>query len=64
MSHPIDALDLPIQLFVVGTVLGMISGLIHFGRTGELEYWPVHVSLPAVVLFLAALLHTIVRGAF
>jgi hypothetical protein len=62
MSNSIHALDLPIQLFVVGTVLGMISALIWFARTGDLDYWPVHIALPSVVLFLAALLHTIVRA--
>jgi hypothetical protein len=52
MSNSIDALDLPIQFFAVGTVLGMTSALIWLARTGDLDYWPVFVAVPAIAPFL------------
>ncbi len=61
MSNSIEALNLPIQLFVVGTVLGMMGALACFARTGDLAYWPVYVALPSVILFFLGLLQTIVR---
>lgn len=64
MSNSIDALDLPIQLFAVGTVIGMTSALIWQARTGDLDYWPVFVAVPAIVLFYIGVLQTIVRALF
>lgn len=60
MSNSIDALNLPIQLFALGSVLGMASALIHHARTGEVDHWPVHVAIPSVALFLVGLLQTVV----
>lgn len=60
MSDSIDALDLPLQMFALGTVLGMTVALAYFALTGELERWPVYVSLPSVLLFYAGLSQTIV----
>jgi hypothetical protein len=61
MSNSIEALDLPIQLFVVGTVLGMTGALIHRACTGDLDQWPVIVAIPSTALFFLGLLQTVVR---
>jgi hypothetical protein len=62
MSNSIEALNLPLQLFAVGTAIGMTGALIHFSRTGDLGYWPVFVGAPSIVLFYAGLLQTAVRA--
>jgi hypothetical protein len=49
-------LDLPIQLFAIGTAIGMLAALLRYQRTGELEHWPVYVAYPALVLFASGLL--------
>jgi hypothetical protein len=51
MSSSIDALDLPIQLFALGTAFGMLMALIHYHRTGNLDLWPVYVAYSALTLF-------------
>ena len=56
MSTSIPALDLPIQLFALGTAIGMIAALLRFHQTGELEHWPVYVAYPALMLFALGLL--------
>jgi hypothetical protein len=61
MPNSIDALDLPIQLFAVGTALGMTSALIHRARTGNMDQWQVHVAIPSTALFFAGVLQTVVR---
>jgi peptidoglycan/LPS O-acetylase OafA/YrhL len=47
----IDALDLPIQFFAVGTALGMLAALVRHRRTGEIDHWPVHVAICALAMF-------------
>lgn len=64
MSHSIDALDLPIQLFAVGTVIGMASALLQHSRTGDIDHWPVHVAIPSIALFLLGILQTVVGALF
>jgi hypothetical protein len=53
MASSIDALDLPIQFFALGTAMGMLAALIRYHRTGELDHWPVYVAYPALALFFA-----------
>jgi hypothetical protein len=60
MSHSIDALDLPIQLFAVGTVIGMASALIRHAQTGDVDHWPVYIAIPSITLFFAGVLQTVV----
>lgn len=56
MSNSIHALDLPIQLFALGTALGMTGALVRHVRTGEVDHWPVYVAIPSVTLFFIGLL--------
>jgi hypothetical protein len=58
----IDALNLPLQLFALGTALGMTSGLIEHLRTGSVDHWSLHVAAPAVALFILGILQTAVRA--
>jgi hypothetical protein len=51
MASSIDALDLPIQLFAVGTAMGMLAALLRHYRTGELDHWPVYVATYALAFF-------------
>ena len=51
MSSSIDALDLPIQFFALGTAMGMLVALIRYHRTGELDHWPVYVAYSALAMF-------------
>jgi hypothetical protein len=62
MAASIDALDLPIQLFAVGTAMGMASSLIRHNRTGEVDHWPVHVAVCALAFFLFGLLFTAIEA--
>jgi hypothetical protein len=62
VSASIDALDLPIQFFALGTALGMLAALIRFQRTGELEHWPVYVAYSSLALFLLGLLITLLTA--
>lgn len=61
-GRAIDALDLPIQLFALGTAVGMLAGLIRYHRSGELEHWPVFVAYPALFLFALGLLFTLLKA--
>jgi hypothetical protein len=56
MSNSIPALNLPIQLFALGTATGMFAALARYQRTGELEHWPVYVARPALLLFAVGIL--------
>ena len=56
MVSSVDALDLPIQFFALGTAVGMLAALIRYHRTGELDHWPVYVAYPALGLFLFGLM--------
>jgi hypothetical protein len=51
MANSIDALDLPIQFFAVGTALGMLSALLRHRQTGEIDHWPIHVANYALGFF-------------
>lgn len=62
MATSIDALDLPIQLFAVGTAVGMASSLIRHNRTGEVDHWPVHVAVCALVFFFFGLMFTAIEA--
>lgn len=55
----IDALDLPMQFFALGTAVGMLSALVQHQRTGEIDHWPVHVATCALALFGVGLLFSI-----
>jgi hypothetical protein len=52
----IDALDLPIQFFALGTAAGMLAALRRHRRTGEVDHWPVYVATYALLFFGFALL--------
>jgi len=56
MATSIDALDLPIQFFAVGTALGMLTALARHRRTGEVDHWPVYVATCTLALFSLGLL--------
>jgi hypothetical protein len=56
MSNSIPALNLPIQLFALGTATGMFAALIRYHRTGGVEHWPVYVACPALMLFAVGVL--------
>ncbi len=62
MASSIDALDLPIQFFALGTAMGMLAALIRYHRTGELDHWPVYVAYPALALFSLGLLLTLLTA--
>lgn len=52
----IPFLDLPLQLFVLGTALGMAAAMIEYRRTGGLEQWPVTMAAFALTWFAIGLL--------
>jgi hypothetical protein len=56
VTPSIPALNLPIQLFALGTAMGMLAALTRYHRTGELDHWPVYVAYPALTLFVVGLL--------
>jgi hypothetical protein len=55
-STSIPALDLPIQLFALGTAVGMAITVVNYHRTGDLELWPVFIPYAALAFFAAGLL--------
>jgi hypothetical protein len=57
---PIDALNLPLQLFALGSALGMTGALIYHAHTGEVGHWSVFVAVPSVALFTIGIMQTIV----
>ena len=59
MAAAIDALDLPIQLFALGTAAGMLASLCEHRRTGETDHWPVYVAHWGLALFGVGLLITL-----
>ncbi len=59
MSSSIDALNLPIQLFAIGTAMDILAALIRYQRTGELDHWPVYVAYSALAFFGFGLLVTL-----
>lgn len=56
MSNSIDALDLPLQMFALGTAIGMMAALVWQAVTGKTDHWQVYVAVPSTALFLAAIL--------
>jgi hypothetical protein len=60
MSNSIDALDLPLQLFALGTAIGMMAALVRQAATGETDHWQIYVATPSTLLFLVGALQTIV----
>jgi hypothetical protein len=59
VTTSIEALDLPIQLFAVGTAMGMLAALMRHHRTGDIDHWPVYVASYALALFGLGLLISI-----
>ena len=55
-STSIPALELPIQLFAVGTVIGMLLSLVRYHRTGAVDHWPVYIAYSALWFFFIGLL--------
>jgi len=51
MPASIDALELPVQLFAVGTGIGMMSALIRHNRTGEVDHWPIQIATHSLAWF-------------
>jgi len=62
MVAAIEALDLPIQLFALGTGVGMASALARHRRTGRVDHWPVHVAGCSLTLFLVGLFISLVEA--
>lgn len=62
MAAAIEALDLPIQLFAVGTAVGMASALARHQRTGEVDHWPAYIAVCALALFSIGLLHALIEA--
>lgn len=60
MSSSIEALDLPLQFFALGTVLGMSAALIRHALTGDDDRWSVYVAIPSTFLFFVGVLKTVV----
>jgi hypothetical protein len=60
----IDALDLPVQFFALGTAAGMFAALIRHRRNGEIDHWPVYVATCALGLFGLGLLISIADAIF
>lgn len=56
MANSIPALNLPIQLFALGTAIGMLAALVRYHRTGEMEHWPVYIARSALALFAVGIL--------
>lgn len=61
VSSSIDALDLPIQFFALGTAGGMLVALVRHRRTGQLDGWPVDVAHAALGMFALGILLTGLR---
>ena len=61
-STSIPALDLPIQLFALGTAVGMLFAVVNYHRTGDLELWPVYIAYMALTFFAGGLLFNGVRA--
>jgi hypothetical protein len=59
MSAAVDALDLPIQFFALGTAAGMLAALIRHHCTGETDHWPVYIANFALAFFALGLLITV-----
>lgn len=59
MVTSVEALDLPIQLFALGTAAGMLAALLRYYETEELDHWPVYIALYALSFFGGGLLYTI-----
>jgi len=64
MSNSIEALDLPLQLFALGTAMGMAAALIRRFRTGDDDHWSLYIAIPSTALFFGAVLHIIVCVVF
>jgi len=62
MVSSVNALNLPIQFFALGTAVGMLAALLRYHRTGELDHWPVFVAYPALALFFLGLLLTLLTA--
>jgi hypothetical protein len=62
MCASIDALDPPIQLFALGTAVGMMAALIRHNQTGDVDHWPVYVAVSALSFFGAGILVTLVEA--
>jgi hypothetical protein len=62
MATSIEALDLPIQFFAVGTAMGMLSALLRHQQTGATDHWPVHVAGYALGFFGFGLLVSLVTA--
>lgn len=60
MSNSIDALDVPLQMFELGTALGMMAALFRQAVTGKTDHWQVYVAGPSTTLFFVGILQTIV----
>jgi hypothetical protein len=58
----IDALALPLQLFALGSALGMTSALLQHRRTGTTDHWPVHVAVGSLALLLLGVLVTAIQA--
>jgi len=50
------------QLFAVVTAVGMASSLIRHNRTGEVDHWPAHVAVCALVFFFFGLMFTAIEA--
>ena len=44
MSTAIPEIELPVQLFVAGSAIGMLVATIRYHLNGELERWPLTVA--------------------
>jgi hypothetical protein len=64
VPESIDVLDLPIQLFALGTAVGMASALAHHHKTGDMDHWPVHLAYFALGFFSLGLLVSLVIALF
>jgi hypothetical protein len=62
MSASVDALDLPIQLFAVGTAIGTMAALIRHNQTGEVDHWPIYIAISALSFFGVGLLFSILEA--
>jgi hypothetical protein len=62
VATSIPFLDLPIQLFALGTAVGMLAALVRHNRTGETDHWPVYIAYFGLAFFGFGLLFTVLSA--
>jgi hypothetical protein len=62
VANKIALLDLPVQLFVTFSAVGIAYATLRYHRTGELDRWPVIVGYFSLAGFVLGLLVATLRA--